>query len=234
MSTEITRKFEIPATISEAVDTANVLGELAIAATWKRSAIVRAFCEHGKPGPKVDRTKSSAISIREFSRLGIVGLKSQDTVRRYYDAWELTGLPDPAPGEITELPSVDLDFPAVAAPSQNTSLGSFDGPSDEPPWDGPSENTGIATWDDSEVVDGEIVDDVPSMTPAEAGELVRQAEQVGSPYEHAWDHYRRAQSALLDIRNDQRNGIFPTGPVSEATIASVRGLVIEIFPELAR
>ena len=72
------KTFDVPRTIEQAVTSANLLGELAFAATWKRAAIVRAFCEKEPTrGRKGDRTKSSAISMREFTRLGVVGLKSQ-------------------------------------------------------------------------------------------------------------------------------------------------------------
>jgi hypothetical protein len=109
------KAFTVPATIAEAVESANLLGELAFAAGWQRSAIVRAFCTKGRPGPKTgDVLESQQISMSKFAELGIIGLRDRNTVSRYYNAWEITGLPNPEPGMITDIPSPEvLDFPAI-------------------------------------------------------------------------------------------------------------------------
>jgi hypothetical protein len=128
---EMTR-FEVPPTIEKAATESNTLGALSISNEFKRSAIVRAYVRPGKPWPKGDRTKSDTISMREFSRLGIVGLSSITTVRRYYEAWDLTGLPDPEPGRPTDLPDPSvLAFPRTIPRKEVTGSGQEPGERDD-------------------------------------------------------------------------------------------------------
>lgn len=104
--------FKIPGDIQHATDSLNSIGMLITASEWQRSAIVRAFVTKGNGRPRKTEEKSS-VSIDGFVRLGVVGLTTKDTVRRYYDAWELTGLPDPVPGESIAIPGPELEFPRV-------------------------------------------------------------------------------------------------------------------------
>lgn len=105
-------EFEIPSSIEHAAQRLDSLGELVFAAEWKRAAIVRAFVTKGEGGRRTG-SKVSQLSVREFAELGIVGLKSRNTVGRYHDAWELTGLPDPKPGQTVELPTLEVEFPST-------------------------------------------------------------------------------------------------------------------------
>lgn len=102
-------RITIPASIEEATSNLNGLGSLLQAKEWQRAAIVYAFTERGAPGPKGDRPDTGAISIREFARLGIVGLSKQDTVAEYRKAWESAmadGAPDVKPGDTISIPNL--------------------------------------------------------------------------------------------------------------------------------
>jgi hypothetical protein len=89
------------------------LGELVFASEWKRAAIVRAFVSNENSDQASGDCSKESIS--HFASRKIIGLKSRQSVRRYYDAWELTGLPDPEPGKMVELPSLEIEFPSVKA-----------------------------------------------------------------------------------------------------------------------
>lgn len=104
------RNVTIPATVEE-------LRGLATARAWERAAWVYAFTEDGRT---TDRS-SEKYTITEFADLGIAGLRSPQTVKRYRDAWtEATEdgriHPDaqPTPGDVFALP--DLPWPYITKP----------------------------------------------------------------------------------------------------------------------
>lgn len=101
MTTDSSTTVRIPRTLSSAERTLNEIGGLVTAKEWERAAVVAAFTIEGKPGPG-DRIAGDAISIREFARKGIIGLASQNTIRRYRDAWKATGRVA-APGKTVDL-----------------------------------------------------------------------------------------------------------------------------------
>lgn len=108
-------KQPIPADIESAVLDLKGLGELITASEWKRAAIVWAFTTDENKGGRGNRTSSSAVSIREFTRQGVSGLRSQDTVRKYRRAWALAiehgHAVDVKPGDYIDLPEVEwLDY----------------------------------------------------------------------------------------------------------------------------
>jgi hypothetical protein len=105
------KKITIPADIDAAVADLNGLGALITAKEWHRAAIVAAYVTLGEKHVHIDRDATSSISPVEFAALGIVGLKSKDTVRRYVENWtKVAGLAAPRPGEIITLP--DKTWPA--------------------------------------------------------------------------------------------------------------------------
>ena len=60
-----------------------------LASDWERAAIVAAFVEMPGQGARSDLASSSEVlSPEQFAALGIVGLKSKDTVRRYLASTE--------------------------------------------------------------------------------------------------------------------------------------------------
>lgn len=111
----MTNKIQIPSTIAELKP--RLVGLTAIVGTsqWSIAAMVYAFTtedDRGGPRPR-NRGEITAVSCREFARLGIHGLRSDQTVRRYRQAWAdaiADGRAKEArPGRAVALP--DGDFP---------------------------------------------------------------------------------------------------------------------------
>ncbi|CPR33704.1 Uncharacterised protein [Mycobacteroides abscessus] len=102
---------KIPESIEDAVLNLKGLGELITASEWQRAALVWAFTQEGKPGPPGDRTTSGPISINDFTRQGISGLKSKETVRKYRRAWSKAiadgFTTNVKPGDLIDLPEVE-------------------------------------------------------------------------------------------------------------------------------
>ena len=91
------------------LDELHGVGRLLTASDWERAAIVAAFVEpmnNGGDRRSISRrTATDSLTPNQFAALGIAGLKSDNTVRRYVEAWQSTGLPRPTPGEPVALPS---------------------------------------------------------------------------------------------------------------------------------
>jgi hypothetical protein len=97
-------KFTIPASIEEATESLGGIGRLLHAKEWERAAIVASFVEVGEHGVGVRQAgkATSSLSPAEFAAIGITGLKSKDTVRRYVERWT-EHRPAPRPGEVIDL-----------------------------------------------------------------------------------------------------------------------------------
>lgn len=110
--------FIIPASIEDATRALSGIDALLTAKDWERAAIVAAFVEVGEQHQNrhVERT-SALLTPKGFAALGIAGLKSDNTVRRYVEAWASTGLPRPTPGEEVEMPTAA--FPTVKTKAQD-------------------------------------------------------------------------------------------------------------------
>lgn len=138
--------FTWPSTEEEAIASLTALGSIATATEWARAAIVAAVVKESKAGRP---SKENRVKVRDFhtphtfAALGIVGLKSDRSVRHYLKAWQSTGLPRPVLGEEPELP--DTEFPSYEQ-SQPT-------PEIEPA-------------EDDTVVDAEIISENPPGDPA--------------------------------------------------------------------
>ena len=119
----------IPDSIDAAVAELTGLGELITASEWRKAAIVATFVVVSDDGVNFVVTESgegartSTLSSVQFAALGISGLKSKDTVRRYAKAWADAGQPRPTPGQNVELPTTP--FREIAAPSKTS--GQFSG-----------------------------------------------------------------------------------------------------------
>lgn len=100
--------FTVPSSLSRAKSELVGLDSLVTASEWQRAAIVYAFTHKGTN--RYDVAHENSCTIREFASLGISGLRTQDTVRRYRDAWQQAvdkGLAKPAtPGENVRLPAI--------------------------------------------------------------------------------------------------------------------------------
>lgn len=100
--------FRIPASLDEAKADLNGLAALLTAKQWQRAAIVYAFTEP-EQGARMDIAQNRAkLPIRDFARLGIAGLQSDNTVRAYRKAWQSAiddGHARPvSPGDQVQLP----------------------------------------------------------------------------------------------------------------------------------
>lgn len=114
-------KFVIPASPNEADDLSAELGEIATAAEWKRAALVyarvRVTANGGDRRSEATRRKSESgqddgkITADEYALRGIHGLRSGNTVRRYWHAWDnaiTEGLAEPVSlGDEVELPDAE-------------------------------------------------------------------------------------------------------------------------------
>lgn len=105
----------MPASIEEAQVALTGLSELLTATEWEKAAIVAAFVEVSENQTNLSHASSSMLSPVDFAALGIAGLRSKDTVRRYVKAWENTGLDRPKPGENVALPLTSFSETAPAS-----------------------------------------------------------------------------------------------------------------------
>jgi len=135
-------KVEIPPDLEAATEWLGgtvAIQQLLLASEWAKAAIIRAFTEEGderKKGVKYD-----TLSFERFAELGIAGLKSKNSVARYYRAWEyarqfVPDLPVPEPGMIVPLP-LHLKFPRIkpeAEPTPPLPDGIYSTIVADPPW----------------------------------------------------------------------------------------------------
>ncbi|RTL65868.1 MAG: hypothetical protein EKK42_20190 [Pseudonocardiaceae bacterium] len=108
----MTTTVKVPDTVDLLRSELSDLAGLASATGWKLAALVWAWCSP-QQGSRTDlRHNCRTLSVEGLSDLGIRGLKSHVTVRRYRSAWQQAidaGLAASVkPGEETELPSVDF------------------------------------------------------------------------------------------------------------------------------
>ncbi len=95
--------IRLPKTIDQAVERLTGIESLLTATDWERAAIVFVFTDISNS--RAHLHASSSMSVTEFARLGIAGLKSKDTVRRYHEAWVKYGDTSIQPGDQVELPT---------------------------------------------------------------------------------------------------------------------------------
>jgi len=98
---------KIPATISAATKELNGLGALLTAKNWARAAIVYAFTYQGTN--QHDGNPSGSLSISDFAKLGITGLREREDVGYYRKAWEAAiddGAEEATPGGEVSLPTL--------------------------------------------------------------------------------------------------------------------------------
>jgi hypothetical protein len=109
----------IPASITEAKRELNSLEALLTAKEWQRAAIVAAFVrpQQGRRTDTSERSFGSPLCIEDFVDLGIKGLASAPTVRRYLQAWLEVKKTHPKPASKVTLPNLPW-------PPEEKSLGS--------------------------------------------------------------------------------------------------------------
>jgi hypothetical protein len=104
-------KITIPASVQEATSRLGGLERLLVATEWERAAIVATFVvplDNGGDRRSTSAKTSTDLTPTAFAELGIAGLRSKDTVRRYVEAWNQSGLPRPVPGDTVELPNIEF------------------------------------------------------------------------------------------------------------------------------
>jgi hypothetical protein len=71
------------------VDVLGAVGGLLSAGHWGTAAIVYAYTEPGEPHfASGEKSPDGKLNISEFADLGIRGLKTRNSVRRYRNAWQ--------------------------------------------------------------------------------------------------------------------------------------------------
>lgn len=105
----------VPNSLDAAVEQLGSIGRVVTARNWERAAILATYVmpDAGSGGRAEARSSAHLVSAREFARKGIHGLRSENTVLRYVNAW-LSERPRPEPGE-----TVDLDGLSDWPPSEN-------------------------------------------------------------------------------------------------------------------
>jgi N6-adenosine-specific RNA methylase IME4 len=113
----IPNEMPIPRTVNEAVEKLDGFVSILNAAEWGVAAIVWAYVDESDT--RGAHVKSDMkVSPTEFSELGIRGLASPNTVRKYRRAWQHAideGWAEPArPGEVARLPEVEFQSPPAS------------------------------------------------------------------------------------------------------------------------
>jgi len=102
--------FLVPATAADARVALTSAHTLITATEWQRAGIVAAFVRLSSQGVTAKVSSDLSLTPQGFADLGIVGLKSKQTVQRYVQAWLSLGQGYPEPGQNLALP-VGKDFP---------------------------------------------------------------------------------------------------------------------------
>lgn len=85
----IPEEVTIPQTLDEAAGLLDAVGGLLSAGYWGTAAIVYAYTEEvGAGRPRKNEQKSPFLNLEEFAELGIRGLKTRNSVRKYRQAWQ--------------------------------------------------------------------------------------------------------------------------------------------------
>lgn len=113
-------QVRIPVSLDAAVEQLGVIGKIVTAQNWERAAVLAAYVQPdaGHGGRAETASSSRLVSATEFSRKGIHGLRSKDTVLRYVNAW-LSQRPRPQPGEAVDLDGLPDWPPDTEAPGRN-------------------------------------------------------------------------------------------------------------------
>jgi hypothetical protein len=97
----------IPASFDEAREKLQGIHALLTATNWERCAILAAYVRVGTQGNGVGQSKAkTSLTPRDFANLGIAGLKSKDTVRKFVQHFLDHFGRHPEPGEVIDLDSL--------------------------------------------------------------------------------------------------------------------------------
>lgn len=156
VSNDDDQTITVPATVDELSATA----EAFLSTGWTLAAAVWAWTYLGKPGPKRSDEKSSDLyTVNEFVRLGLKGLTTKDSVRKYRAIWQSAIDAAQAtavkPGETVVMP--DLPFGLVSDEPETPGKGS----------DKPAKPRSEPSEDDEPEDDDEDVTPLPAASPSE-------------------------------------------------------------------
>ncbi|SPM43590.1 Mycobacterium numidiamassiliense ORFan [Mycobacterium numidiamassiliense] len=124
-------RFVLPATAAEADQLNGELGQLAMAVEWKRAALVYArVYVADSPGRPTEKVNPDLLTPKQYAGLGIHGLRSKTTVRRYWRIWQRAveeGNAVPVKlGDCVQLPTVGWDEylwpPEVEQPEESSAI----------------------------------------------------------------------------------------------------------------
>lgn len=98
-------KVSIPVSVEDAILSLTGIESLMTAKDWERAAIVYAFTANQQGSQSGSRKVVNRLGVKEFADLGIAGLTTQDTVRKYRTIWAEYGTPGIQPGDEVALPN---------------------------------------------------------------------------------------------------------------------------------
>lgn len=122
-------EVSIPPTLDETVGLLDAVGGILSAGYWGTAAIVYAYTADDDKGgrPRKDAenlVKNNQVSLSEFAELGIRGMTTRNSVRKYRNAWQKAvdeGWAEPAqPGERVALPDARFKEATEAHVSNNS------------------------------------------------------------------------------------------------------------------
>jgi hypothetical protein len=109
-------RITIPSTLDAATRSLEGIDQLLTAKGLERAAVVTAFTYEGRGGPRTAQ-HSVQLTIRQFTELGIAGLRSQESVRNHRRLYELAkehGAPEARPGMKITLPDFEWSWDEVS------------------------------------------------------------------------------------------------------------------------
>lgn len=116
---EARTEIRVPDQLADVDSSLNALGGAINAGGWATAAVVYAWTEEGKPGPRSDEKSSDLLSISDFARRKIRGLSTRDSVRTYREAWKAAivrgWVVAVGPGDLVSLPTQDFKLPKITA-----------------------------------------------------------------------------------------------------------------------
>lgn len=153
----------IPASIEGARKELEGIESLLTAKGWERAAIVYAFTEPQQGKRTSTNSRGGPMTIQAFSDLGINGLKTIDSVRKYRNEWEQAvkrgETKESAPGMKVKLP--DRDFPPTRTGTNGVSTP-----------EGARKRVQEMTPDAKKAAADELLKDEENVTPEDIGKSV--------------------------------------------------------------
>ena len=128
-------EVHIPKSLDEAIPLLDRVGGLLGAGHWGTAAVVWAYTyDTGGGRPSKSGKNSPLLTLDEFSKLGIRGLSTRNSVRKYRNRWQEAideGLAQPSePGKPAKLPEIEFSTESGAHVAHNSGENEWYTPSD--------------------------------------------------------------------------------------------------------